>query len=264
MAFILRMTFRELRASWRRLAFFFLCVAVGVGGIVALRSLIQNVRVALAAEARTLTAGDISVQSGQEWTEDIRAVISAQVAALPGAAWTETVDTTTMVRLVDETSTLTKVVELRGVQSAFPFYGQLELGEQPYSFDLLADHGALVGPELLTQLGLSVGGQFAVGDVVFSGGEIPAVLMIDAIVRTLPGALGDERSAERGDHGVGGIAEVVASLLHQREVVERGLEEDERRYRDRLQLGLEAGQDHPRDGKEHDETGRPGRRGPEV
>ena len=168
MAFILRMTLRELRASWRRLAFFFLCVAVGVGGIVALRSLIQNVRFALAAEARTLTAGDISVQSGQAWTDDVRAVIEAQVAALPGSAWTETVDTTTMVRLVDEASVLTKLVELRGVQPAFPFYGQLELGAQEYSFDLLADHGALVGSELLTQLGLSVGGQFVVGDVVFT------------------------------------------------------------------------------------------------
>ena len=33
MDFVLRMTFRELRASWRRLVFFFLSVAVGVGGI---------------------------------------------------------------------------------------------------------------------------------------------------------------------------------------------------------------------------------------
>ena len=41
-----------------------------------------------------------------------------------------------------------------------------------------------------------VDSEWSVGDVVFSGGEIPAVLMIDAIVRTLPGALGDERSAE--------------------------------------------------------------------
>ena len=35
---------RELRASWRRLLFFFICVAIGVGAIVALRSIIQSVR----------------------------------------------------------------------------------------------------------------------------------------------------------------------------------------------------------------------------
>ena len=37
MRFVLKMTVRELRASWRRLVFFFVCVAIGVGAIVALR-----------------------------------------------------------------------------------------------------------------------------------------------------------------------------------------------------------------------------------
>ena len=39
MRFVLRMAARELRSSWRRLLFFFICVAVGVGAIVALRSI---------------------------------------------------------------------------------------------------------------------------------------------------------------------------------------------------------------------------------
>ncbi len=37
--------------------------------------------------------------------------------------------------------------------------------------------------------------EWSVGDFVLSGGEVPAMLMIDAIVRTLPDALGDARSA---------------------------------------------------------------------
>jgi len=36
----------------------------------------------------------------------------------------------------------------------------------------------------------------SVGDYVVSGGEIPAMLIIDAITRLLPGALGDHRSVE--------------------------------------------------------------------
>ena len=169
MAFVLRMALRELRSSWRRLIFFFLCVAVGVGGIVALRSLIQNVRVALTAEARTLTAGDVYVRTDQPLAGDTRAAIDARVSELPGVERTETVDTTTMVRLLDDDNIRTKVVELRGVQPEFPFYGRFNLGAgQPYSFDLLRDHGALVGPELLTQLGLSVGDQIAIGDVEFT------------------------------------------------------------------------------------------------
>ena len=41
-----------------------------------------------------------------------------------------------------------------------------------------------------------VDSEWSVGDYVVSGGEVPALLMIDAIARTLPGALGDERSAQ--------------------------------------------------------------------
>ena len=37
--------------------------------------------------------------------------------------------------------------------------------------------------------------ELSVGDYVLSGGEIPAMLLIDAIVRLLPGALGHEESA---------------------------------------------------------------------
>ena len=41
MNFIFNLTWREIRSSWRRLLFFFLCIAIGVGSVVALRSLIQ-------------------------------------------------------------------------------------------------------------------------------------------------------------------------------------------------------------------------------
>lgn len=37
--------------------------------------------------------------------------------------------------------------------------------------------------------------EYSIGDYVLSGGELPAMVMIDAIVRLLPGALGDAESA---------------------------------------------------------------------
>jgi tRNA (guanine37-N1)-methyltransferase len=41
---------------------------------------------------------------------------------------------------------------------------------------------------------VAIDGEFSVGDYVLSGGELPALVMIDALARLLPGALGDERS----------------------------------------------------------------------
>ena len=37
--------------------------------------------------------------------------------------------------------------------------------------------------------------ELSIGDVVLSGGELPALLLVDAVVRLLPGALGDSSSA---------------------------------------------------------------------
>ena len=169
MGFIFRMAVRELRSSWRRLAFFFICVAIGVGSIVALRSLIQNVRVALTAEARTLTAGDVYLRTDRPWTEETLTAVRRRLEAQPGLERTDTVDTVTMVRLPEEGAVRTKVVELRGVQQGFPFYGEVELRSgRPYGHALLDDRGALVAPDLLAQLDLRVGDGIAIGDVEFT------------------------------------------------------------------------------------------------
>ena len=61
MKFIFNLTRREIRSSWRRLLFFFLCIAVGVGSVVALRSLIQNLTKAVGTDARALMTGDIDI-----------------------------------------------------------------------------------------------------------------------------------------------------------------------------------------------------------
>jgi len=42
---------------------------------------------------------------------------------------------------------------------------------------------------------LGVDREISIGDYVLSGGEVPALAVIDAVVRLLPGALGDERSS---------------------------------------------------------------------
>ena len=46
--------------------------------------------------------------------------------------------------------------------------------------------------------------EVAIGDFVVSGGELPALMVIDAIARLLPGALNDEQSA-REDSFVDGL-----------------------------------------------------------
>ena len=98
MTFVLRMTARELRASWRRLLFFFICVAIGVGAIVALRSVIQNVRAGMVREARAMMAADIRIGTNRPWTPDLLKIIDDRLSTAPVLERTEAIETATMVR----------------------------------------------------------------------------------------------------------------------------------------------------------------------
>jgi tRNA (guanine37-N1)-methyltransferase len=51
---------------------------------------------------------------------------------------------------------------------------------------------------------LGIDRELSIGDYVLSGGELPALVVIDAVARLLPGALGDERSSveESFDEGL--------------------------------------------------------------
>jgi putative ABC transport system permease protein len=162
------MAVRELRAAWRRLLFFFICVAIGVGAIVALRSVIQSVRLGLMREARTMIAADVILQTNRAWTPEMRAAVENALDGWPVLERTESIETTTMVR-AENGENVARMVELRGIEPAFPLYGTLSLRDGvEYRHELLRDRGALVGVELLVQLGIEVGDRIMIGGHPFT------------------------------------------------------------------------------------------------
>jgi putative ABC transport system permease protein len=169
MTFVLRMAVRETRASWRRLLFFFVCIAVGVAAIVALRSVIQSVREAFGEEAKSLIAADVVIGTNRDWSPEARQTIDRLLADAGATARTESVETPTMVRPADPAKAVAKMAELRAVQSGFPLYGAVGLQDGlTYSHALLEHHGAIVRPELLTTLAVGVGDQIAIGRATFT------------------------------------------------------------------------------------------------
>ena len=149
MKFVLRMAVRETRSSWRRLLFFFICIAVGVAAIVALRSVIQSVRDVIGGEARALIAADVLISSNRDWPDSARAIIDRALSNGGATARTETLETPTMVRPADASKAVAKMAELRAVQANFPLYGAIVLTSgEPYSHGLLRNHGVIVRPEL--------------------------------------------------------------------------------------------------------------------
>jgi len=154
---------REIRASWRRLVFFFACIAIGVGGIVAGRSMLQNAHVAIAAEARTLLTADVQVDAGRPWEPEVLEAID-RVSKPVATARTETIESPTMLRPADSTHEGAMMVELKGVDAGFPLIGDFKLvGGEPYNYSLLQNNGAIVSIALLDRLQLKVGDYVNIG-----------------------------------------------------------------------------------------------------
>ncbi|MEO6724180.1 MAG: FtsX-like permease family protein, partial [Blastocatellia bacterium] len=168
MKFIFNLAYREMRASWYRLLFFFLCIAIGVGSIVALRSLVQNLRTAVTRDARSLLTADVQVSSNNALNDATRATLERTYSSPIVEAHTDVLETATMARSAESWMAVPKMVELKAVQSQFPFYGEMVLaGGKPYSHTLLKDRGALVKENLLTALDVKVGDTLKIGNADF-------------------------------------------------------------------------------------------------
>ena len=177
MRFVLRMAGREMRASWSRLVFFFLCIAVGVASMVALRSVIQSVRTALMKESKSLTAADVLIYSNRAFTENAAFLIEEKLEEHQVSETSRAIESTTMARRDDEGSEVSTLVELRAIDEGFPYYGKIELAGATYDHALLKNGGALVRPELLTRLDVEVGDSIWIGEQRF---EIRGVVVREA------------------------------------------------------------------------------------
>ena len=140
MRFIFNLTRREIRSSWRRLLFFFLCIALGVGSVVALRSLIQNLTMAVGTDARALMTADVEVSSTNDFSPTevgkIEDVVNASGIV---EARNEAITTSSMARPSDATNQNFRLVELKGIEPPFPLVGGFGLdGGKPFDFSAAA------------------------------------------------------------------------------------------------------------------------------
>ena len=168
MRFIFQMARREIRSSWRRLLFFFLCIGIGVGSVIALRSIIQNASRTVAGEARQLLTADVQVDSTRQWKPESLAAIERTARPPLVLARTETIESNTMARSADSSNEGSMMVELKGVEPPFPLYGDFRLsGGKQFDHSLLEGGGALVAPLLLERLRLRTGDSIKIGESTF-------------------------------------------------------------------------------------------------
>ncbi len=177
MNFVVRMALREIRSSWKRLLFFFICIGVGVGSIVGLRSTLQNANAALVSQARLLLGADVQIDSTRALDEAALSTIERVTQSNSVTARTDTVELPTMARPNDTTREGSLLVELKAVGPGFPLYGDFTLVDgRRFDAQMLEGRGAIVGQSLLERLKLNPGDELKIGEAAF---QIRGVISAD-------------------------------------------------------------------------------------
>ncbi|MEI6106814.1 MAG: FtsX-like permease family protein [Opitutae bacterium] len=160
MTFILKMAWRDTRASRRRLLLYSLSIVLGVAALISISSLGDNLRAAVELQSKGLLGADLSVTGRQVLSETTLARLRAA-----GTDFAQGTATTTMANFGPDQR---RLVQLHAIEGGFPFYGEIET-EPAGAFGRLQEgNGAIVEEAALTQAGARVGDEIKLGASTFT------------------------------------------------------------------------------------------------
>ena len=163
---------RESRGARGRLAFFVLCLALGVAAVTGVSALVASIESVLRSQSQGLLGADISIDARRPIPESLDRYFEFGAPA-------ERIEVRELVTLAAAAGR-TQLVELKAVDAAFPFYGEIRLEPPGKLGDLLTEQSCAVAAEMLAECGLKP------GDVLKLGGQD---FVIAAAVLDEPGRL---------------------------------------------------------------------------
>lgn len=156
-AWISKMAWRDSRRSRSKLLLAAGCIMIGISGLVATASFRENVGNALDRQARTLLGADLVVRSRQPFTEETDAV-------LRDLGGDQSLQTSFASMAYFPKSGGTRLVRVRALAGAFPYYGELETDPPDAAAKFRSGASALVDDALLIQFDAGVGDPIKLGD----------------------------------------------------------------------------------------------------
>lgn len=158
----LRLALRELRGGLRGFYVFLACIALGVAAIAGVNSVSRALTEGIAAQGSVILGGDIAFGLRH------REATEAERAFLAEAGRLSTISTMrAMARMPDGSDQA--LVELKGVDEAYPLLGAFELAAGGDLHEALSERGGIFGavaaPELADRLDVAVGDRMALGAI---------------------------------------------------------------------------------------------------
>lgn len=162
MRFVLKMAWRDTRASRRRLLLFSLSIVLGVASLVAIGSLRDNLRRAIDDQTKALLGADLVINSRASLTPEAESFIASL-----GGEQSQEISFNSMLSVPNGTAGSTRLVQVRALAGGFPFYGDFETKPTGVSRMLGAGMTAIVEESLLAQFGLKPGSKVRLGSAEY-------------------------------------------------------------------------------------------------
>ncbi len=157
----------ESRGAWKRMFFFILCIAVGVGAVMTVKSFSNMVQETIQGQSKGLLAADIVIKGSWEQGEND---ITYQKKILPlGTQFLFLKELHGMAQFKNPDSPeksgslITELKSIPLVGAQYPFYGEFKSDPNQPLQELLSGNGAVVEPSFLIKTGLNLNDEFSLG-----------------------------------------------------------------------------------------------------
>lgn len=156
-AWLLKMAWRDAKASRARLLLFMASIILGIAAVVSIQLFSQTLTDNIQRQSKSLMGADFRIDINELPSERAQAIIDS---LKPDAS---EVSFVSMVAFPKNNGT--KLVRVRGLQGDFPFYGKLETEPVTAATSYQTLGGALVDATLMLQYNLQVGDFVKVGEI---------------------------------------------------------------------------------------------------
>ena len=156
---LLKMAWRDGKASLSRLFLFMASIILGIAAVVAIQLFSTNLKDNIQKQSKSLMGADFIVDSRKKPSEKVQKIIDSL-----GADASE-VNFVSMAAFPKNEGT--KLVKVRAMKGAFPFYGKLSTLPENASASYQELGGALVDATLLLQYNIKPGDSIKLGKVTF-------------------------------------------------------------------------------------------------
>lgn len=244
MSFILKMAWRDTRASRRRLLLFSLAIVLGVAALVAVGSLRDNLRLAIEEQTKTLLGADLTLTSRAKFDPDAEKLIDSL-----GGERAREISFNSML-VVPDGGGRTRLVQVRAIEPGFPFYGNFDTRPAGLRSRLRGGLNVVLEESLMVQFGLKPGDRVKLGSTEFivAGGLLAVPGEAAAVATMAPRVF--VPFATVGDTGLlqaGSLARHRVYLKFAKDFdVEALVREQRSRFRE-LRLGIDTVEDRKRE-----------------